>query len=501
MFFHTYESLTPAQINKGLKQVIKDGLASEAMSCLTEGAFLIALAIQLGASNFQIGLLAALPTFTNVFQLAAIWLVQRYKSRRAITVISLVLARIPLFIVAALPFFLSGAAALYALTGLMFIHYFFGSIAGASWNSWVKDLVPQNKLGSYFSKRSRLTQTLNVSLCLSLAFGMDYIKTHHESFMPNVIPSLFLAGGIASMISVYALYNAPESTLHHTDKNLWKQFTATLKDRNFKRLLVFNSFWVFAFNLVAPFLSVYMMKTMALPVSYIIFLNVLSQLNSIFFVRVWGRYADKFSNKNILRVCAPLYIVCLFAWIFTTPSSSQLATTVMLMLIHVLTGIATSGINLSIGNIGLKLAPRKDAMMYLAAKNMITGSFSAMAPLIGGLLADFFASHQLKWNIEWHGEYGIKTIQLLHLHQWNFFFITGGILSVLALKLLRLVKEDGEVPVKIVINTMKHNVINTGLNAIQTSSNQIKSLPVNMKKGFDNIIALKKYLTAENKRA
>src|SRR3954465_4899374 len=100
------ERLTPVQVRTGLKRMIKDGLATEAMSCLTEGAFLVALALQLGASNFQIGLLAALPTFTNVFQLTAIWLVQRYKSRRAITVISLFLARVPLFIVGVLPFLL-----------------------------------------------------------------------------------------------------------------------------------------------------------------------------------------------------------------------------------------------------------------------------------------------------------------------------------------------------------------------------------------------------------
>src|SRR5205809_1211229 len=112
MLFRTHESLTPKQINTGLKQVIKDGLATEAMSCLTEGAFLVAFALQLGASNFQIGLLAALPTFTNVFQLAAIWLVQRYRSRKAITVISLFLARMPLFVVAVLPFVLPEATAL-----------------------------------------------------------------------------------------------------------------------------------------------------------------------------------------------------------------------------------------------------------------------------------------------------------------------------------------------------------------------------------------------------
>jgi hypothetical protein len=45
--------------------------------------------------------------------------------------------------------------------------------------------------------------------------------------------------------------------------------------------------------------------------------------------------------------------------------------------------------NLSITNIGLKLAPA-DAIVYLSAKNIITAFFSSVAPLVGGYLADFF---------------------------------------------------------------------------------------------------------------
>src|SRR5688572_2080861 len=96
------KELTEAEINTGLKLVIGDGLAAEAMTTLTGGAFLVAMAILMGASNFQIGLLAALPTFTNVFQLLSIWLVRRYNNRRAISVICSLLARFPLLIVGTL---------------------------------------------------------------------------------------------------------------------------------------------------------------------------------------------------------------------------------------------------------------------------------------------------------------------------------------------------------------------------------------------------------------
>src|SRR4051812_29686026 len=77
------EALTPAQTDRGLKLVVKDGLAAEAMTTLTSGTFLVALSLKSGATNLQIGLLAALPILTNIFQLLANWLVQKYNNRRA----------------------------------------------------------------------------------------------------------------------------------------------------------------------------------------------------------------------------------------------------------------------------------------------------------------------------------------------------------------------------------------------------------------------------------
>jgi len=55
------DTLTEGEIQSGLRAVIKDGMASTSMVTLTGGAFLVAFALKLGASNLVIGLLAAIP--------------------------------------------------------------------------------------------------------------------------------------------------------------------------------------------------------------------------------------------------------------------------------------------------------------------------------------------------------------------------------------------------------------------------------------------------------
>src|SRR5438874_7581217 len=104
--------LTDNQVQAGQRYIIKDSLAGEAMVNLSGGAFITAMAIHLGASNFQIGLLASLPILTNIFQLLSIWLVQRYNNRRAVAVLSSFLGRFPMLFAAFLPFMFTTAVSL-----------------------------------------------------------------------------------------------------------------------------------------------------------------------------------------------------------------------------------------------------------------------------------------------------------------------------------------------------------------------------------------------------
>ena len=87
MDFRPSDKLNEQQVQSGLYYFLLDALTGEGMAIFTGGTFLVAMAVLLKASNFQIGLLAALPVLTNIFQLLSIWLVQQYKNRRAISVI------------------------------------------------------------------------------------------------------------------------------------------------------------------------------------------------------------------------------------------------------------------------------------------------------------------------------------------------------------------------------------------------------------------------------
>lgn len=445
------EGLTEERIKSRLKFVIRDGLASEVMAVLSGGAFLVALALKLGASNFQIGLLASVGTLASVFQLFAIYLIQKYRNRKAVVVYTLFSARISLIIISILPFLFTAGVSLNILIVLLCFHHIMGAISGLCWSSWMKDLIPSSTLGSFFGHRSKLIQITSIAMNFLVAFSLDYVKENHPQFEVEAYSSMFLIAAVFGLVSVYFLIQTPEPKIQMTQKNIFKLFRIPFRNKNFKNLMIFHALWLFAINLASPFFTVYLLKTLGFPLSYVITLTIISQLTNIFFIKIWGRYSDKYSNKTIIQICAPIYLCCILAWTFTTMPDKHALTIPLLVLIHVFSGISLSGINLSLSNIGFKLAPKGNGVIFLSARSLVNAVIGGIAPIIGGLCADFFSERELSWNLEWREPNGVYLFNTLDLQQWDFFFAIAFILGLISLQRLAWVKEEGEVEEKVIM--------------------------------------------------
>lgn len=456
MLLQPKQQLSEKEVQQGLKWVIGDGLATEAMISLTSGTFLIAMALLMGANNLQIGIISALPMFSNIFQLLSIWLVRRFNNRRAICVICALAARICLAFMGVVILLTSQAINMIIL--FLFFYYFFGAVAGPSWNAWMKDLVPEESLGTYFAKRTRYMQILNVCLSFLFAGVIDYIKRTYALYELPAYALIFLGAGIVGVIGAFILARAPEPTGYMSKENMFRLFKKPLQDSNFLHLLIFNAAWVFALNIATPFFTVYMMKSLGLPLSYIIGLSIVSQLCNIFSLSMWGTFSDRYSNKTIIAIAAPMYILCVLAWCFAGIFTYQYANIILLLFIHIFVGISLSGINLSLVNIGLKLAPREDAIVYLSVNNVFNAVFSSISPLAGGLLADYFTNRRLDINVTWTGPHHSQLFHVVALNEWNFLFLISAVLLFIAVELLVQVKETGEMEKEKVRKIMRKSI-------------------------------------------
>jgi len=450
--FKTEETLNENQIQSALKFIIRDGVASQAMGILTGGAFLIAFAVKLGASNFVIGLLAAIGPLSQLLQLPSIFLVEKIRNRRLITVVAAGLSRLCWLIIALSPFIFPAKIAIAVLLILLIAVSAFGAVSGCSWNSWMRDLIPENIMGSFFSKRMRIATGVGIALSILAAVYLDFWKKQFADQELAGYSILFLFGFAAGIIGLLFLAKTPETKMPQIleKQKILKLLSQPFRDENFRKLIAFMCSWNFAVNLAGPFFMVYMLKRLGLSMSFIIGLSIVSQVFNFLFLKLWGRFTDRFSNKSVLAISGPLFILSILAWTFTTMPEKYFLTIPLLVVIHVVMGLSSAGVSLASGNISLKLAPKGQATAYLAANTIANSIAAGIAPILGGKFADFFSGRQLEWTLKYTSPSGEFVLPTLNLQQWDFFFAFAFLVGLYALHRLAMVKEQGEVEERIV---------------------------------------------------
>jgi MFS family permease len=437
-----HDSSAPGEpTGRTFRLVLYDALASEAMGTLTTGVFLAGFAVQLGASNLAIGALAAVPFAVQFLQLPAVALVERLRTRRRICTWAAGVGRT--FLVAAAVAPCLGAAGIVTLIISIALYQAMAAIAGCSWNSWMRDLVPESEFGRFFGRRAAATTALATALSLLCGLLIDAWNRLVPGHATVAYTCLFLLSAALGFFGVWLLSITPDQPMRQTAQRtpMLGVLVAPFRDANFRRLIVFLSSWNFAANLAAPFFAVYMLKTLDYSMTTVVVLTTASQLSNLAALSLWGNLIDRFSNKAVLEISAPLFLACTLAWTFTGLPWMRPMTFYLLVAIHMLMGIATAGVALASGNIAMKLSPAGQATAFLAASSVVSASCAAVAPIIGGLCADFFAAHQLTLAFTWHGGADDVTVQVLDFHSWTFFFGLACLVGLYSLHRLSFVQE------------------------------------------------------------
>ncbi|MGJ8669290.1 MAG: MFS transporter [Oceanococcus sp.] len=452
-------TVSPPELSAAeLRPLYLNGVFSQTMDSLTTGAVLIGLALQLGASHLMIGVIGAIPFLSNLFQLPAIYLIDRIGDRKKIVVASSMIGRSCWLLVALVPLVYPSSLALTLVVVAMTLRYCFGAFTACAWNSWLRDIIPAPRLGRFLAYRLSLMSVAAVATGLGAAALIDLWKG--EAAQLYVYAVLFTLGSAAGLMGACYSMKVPNATLESRESKAIgrtmrrDRLISPFKHHNFRRLMSFLTAWHFAANLATPFFVVYMLTKLHYDLTFVIALTLFGQAITAASFRLWGRYADLFSHKTVMAACGGLFIMCLFGWTFTSFPERHQYTTPLLFLLHALMGFATAGINLATSSLALKLAPQREATSFLAVNSMVTSLAAGMAPLIGGLTADFFAERQLSLVVRWQSSGATLDVNTLHVGQWDFFFVIAFFTGLFALNRLSLVQEPGHRPKDVLIREL-----------------------------------------------
>ena len=445
-------TLTTHEVQRSLRLIIWEGVASGAMFSLGSGGFMAAYALALGANNLQIGLLAALPFITQIAQLPAILAVERFRKRKIIQIPAMIATQALWLPIGAVPFLIDtpGAPAVVVVIALLGLRGLFSSVWATTWTSWMRDLVPQDILGSYYGRRLAIITGVVAAVGLGSSFFVRWWESTASQDDAVLAYSLLLIGGslvfglLSPVLTVWTkeplMPAAPES-----GRSAFAVLTEPLRDKNFTQLVRFLFVWNLALNLVMPFFAVYMLSELGLSLPVVIGFTVLSQITNIVFVRVWGPMADRVGSKTVLSLSASLYLLTILGWVFTGYPDSHALTLPLLAVLHIFAGIAAAGVYLTMSTLSLKVAPEGKATAFIGVAGVAASVGAGIGPIAGGIMADFFSVRTLGLDLTWTSPGRFVELPALALSGFDFLFIIAFVLGLLSLNLLVALREEGEV--------------------------------------------------------
>lgn len=419
-------ALNPARRRAAMRISVYEAFPAQVYATLTGGVFMPAFALVLGANNFYIGVLAAIPFFANLFQLAGAYFVENYPWRKKLCIVASSIPRlawVPAIILFLLLVPQSAGTTLGIFLAFLILGHALLAISGVAWLSWMTDVVPENIRGRYFGLRNSVVSIATVITTFAGGWFLDLHQGSRTAF--GILFLIAAAAGAACMMLLIKQPELPKRLLPPSER-FFQHYLEPFKQPNFRRLLRFSIAWQFAFNIASPFFVVYMLTELGMSYSLAATFAVVTALFDLIGMRVWGHVSDHIGNKPVITISAAA--VTILPWLWLATEKNGFSFYWLIPLLHIAGGFFWAGYNLCSANILFRLSPQSRNSVYFGAWAACNGLAACISSLLGGALGRWAAHHHLDFVLfSWSG---LKIV----------FFVTGA-LRLIAIFLLRPVKE------------------------------------------------------------
>ena len=378
----SYPAPPPPPLRRSLRISTLDGLFTTQYLTLTAGTLLTTFLLTLGATGFQIGLVAALPLLGGLLQPLGAELIRSRGGRRRPVCLAAGLVDALLWGVSlAAAVWLPPAGAVLVIIGVLALQQAASAFAGVAWTSWVSDLVPPRLRGRYFGTRNFVCNAFGAA---TAAVAGRVVGTAGEAPLPLFLGAISV-GVLFRLVSLCFLARQPEPRpARSAGGGFLSQLRQPLGHDPFRRYMAFAATWGFAINLASPFLAVYMVREVGVDVGAVMGFAAFGTLANLAGQRTWGPLCDRYGDRQVMRVAGLSLVLQPLCWLFTGPSGFAY----VLMPLLIMSGaFAWSGYALAAGNLMMRLAPEVGKTSFFAAQGALGGLFGALGPLLGGVLA------------------------------------------------------------------------------------------------------------------
>jgi MFS family permease len=375
----------PASLKRqGMYRSVLEGMLATVHVTLVQGAFLTNFALFLGANNFTISVITAVPFVVQASFFLSPILTGKFHSRRKVAAICSAIGRSLWLFSGAIAFAPMGSGAKAAC--------FIAALATGSalevigqnaWQSWMADLVPRAVRGAFHSWRNIYTGVVALVVTAGGAAFMDlYRREGMEAHGYLGIFSVAVLFALCASFVLWRQHEPPEEAQLAMDVK--RLFLMPWRDTRFRPLLKFFGAWNFSLGVAGSFFGVYMKTYLGWSFTKMGWFSNTVAVVSLLLMWVWGRQVDRHGPLRVLRRCGLAVCLLPLTWIATSPDVQWPA-----WANAVLSGILWSGFNIAAFNLAQWAAPAVGRQYYLGLLSTVNGVGMLTGLLVGGVIAQW----------------------------------------------------------------------------------------------------------------
>ncbi len=349
--------------------------------------FLGLLAIRLGASNFQVALITALPAaVSSVASLAGAAFLRLFERKKSAACWLIMANRAFLLAIAALPLIPQEKQA-WVFVGLVALMNVPGAISHIAWQSLVADTIPKEYRGDAFAERSRLVTAVGIIpallggyLCDSMSFPIGYQLVFVAAFLVSLVE--------VSVLSKFReprrVGNSPVAGGGSLDPEAGRPTLAqVLANRGYVSFTLKAMIFYLGWMMSQPLFTIYYVRVLECGSLWVAVFSVVASIARYLSFPKWSRRAAKKGNAWALAAAT--------AGMALTPVMVAMSPWAWLVAVfNVSMGYFTSGTTLLMLNTLLEMVPEKNRTSFIAYHNSAVNLSSFIGPIVGKTLVDSF---------------------------------------------------------------------------------------------------------------
>ncbi len=373
----SWAAMLPLTIQHNLRSFFFDGVFSAASDAVIL-TYLTLFVLALGATNAQIGLMAALGNIiATLVLLPGAMITEKTRSRKDLVVWSGGgISRLVWLGLAVMPFLLKGQAAVITAIGLKLVADAFGNLAYPAWTSLTGDIVPLNWRGRYFGTRNIV---MGAATLIFTYLGGTIITKIGGIYGYQIA---FAFAFVIGMVATYAFSQireprkelVAEGPLSYSPKSLWKTISG---DTAFLAFLLHAIVWNFSINIAGPFFTVFQAQVLQSTATMIGLVAMMSSLASLPAQRFFGLLSDRWGDRRVMTVTMLIVPLVPVLWAFATKPWHPLV-------FNVFSGIVWAGYHISSFNYLLSIPASEQRARYTAIFQLVVAVSSAVGAALGG---------------------------------------------------------------------------------------------------------------------